>query len=53
MLRHFADSWGLVYMMGIFLVVVIFLVLPGSGASARAAARIPLDDDTARGSKSK
>jgi len=45
MLRHFADSWGLVYMMGIFLAVVVFLLLPGARASARAASRIPLDDE--------
>ncbi|MDF2983084.1 MAG: Cbb3-type cytochrome oxidase component FixQ, partial [Devosia sp.] len=24
MLRHFADSWGLLYMMAIFLAVVFF-----------------------------
>ena len=44
MLRHFADSWGLLYMMAIFLAVVFFLVRPGARDSARAAARIPLDD---------
>jgi cytochrome c oxidase cbb3-type subunit 4 len=44
MLRHFADSWGLLYMMAIFLAVVFFLVRPGARASARAAARIPIDD---------
>jgi cytochrome c oxidase cbb3-type subunit 4 len=44
MLRHFADSWGLLYMMAIFLVVVFFLVRPGAKANATAAARIPLDD---------
>ena len=44
MLRHFADSWGLLYMMAIFLVVVFFLVRPGAKANAMAAARIPLDD---------
>ena len=44
MLRHFADSWGLLYMMAIFLVVVFFLVRPSAKANAMAAARIPLDD---------
>lgn len=44
MLRHFADSWGLLYMMAIFLVVVFFLVRPGAKANAMAAALIPLDD---------
>ena len=48
MLRHFADSWGLLYMMAIFLAVVFFLVRPGARANAVAAARIPLDDATPR-----
>lgn len=43
-LRHFADSWGLLYMMAIFLAVVFFLMRPGARASAAAAARIPLED---------
>jgi cytochrome c oxidase cbb3-type subunit 4 len=45
MLRHFADSWGLLYMMAIFLSVVFFLVRPSAKANASAAARIPLDDN--------
>ena len=45
MLRHFADSWGLLYMMGIFLIVAVFLVLPGAKRRAVAAAQIPLNDD--------
>jgi cytochrome c oxidase cbb3-type subunit 4 len=45
MLRHFADSWGLLYMMAIFLTVVFFLLRPGARAGAIAAARIPLDDN--------
>lgn len=44
MLRHFADSWGLLYMMAIFLAVVFFLVRPGARANAQQAARIPLED---------
>lgn len=44
-LRHFADSWGLLYMVVIFLAVVVFLVRPGSKAHAVAAAQIPLQDD--------
>ncbi|WP_374625002.1 cbb3-type cytochrome c oxidase subunit 3 [Devosia sp.] len=43
-LRHFADSWGLVYMMAIFVAVAVFLLRPGAKAHADAAARIPLDD---------
>jgi cytochrome c oxidase cbb3-type subunit 4 len=46
MLRHFADSWGLVYMMAIFLTVAVFLVLPGARTKAVTAARIPLEDET-------
>ena len=45
MLRHFADSWGLLYMMGIFLTVAVFLVLPGAKKRAMDAAQIPLKDE--------
>jgi cytochrome c oxidase cbb3-type subunit 4 len=45
-MRHFADSWGLVYMLAIFLAVAAMLVLPGAARRARDAARIPLADDT-------
>jgi cytochrome c oxidase cbb3-type subunit 4 len=48
MLRHFADSWGLIYMMAIFFAVVFFLVRPGAKANARAAAQIPLEDSEPR-----
>ena len=44
LLRHFAASWGLLYMMAIFLAVVFMIVRPGARANARAAARIPLTD---------
>lgn len=44
-LRHFADSWGLVYMMAIFIGVFALIVRPGAKARAQAAARIPLEDD--------
>ncbi len=43
-LRHFADSWGLLYMMAIFLAVVFMILRPGAKAHAEMAARIPLDD---------
>jgi cytochrome c oxidase cbb3-type subunit IV len=45
-MRHFADSWGLLYMLGIFLVVTILLFLPGAGRRARNAAQIPLSDES-------
>ena len=48
MLRHFADSWGLLYMMAIFLAVVFFIARPGARARAEAAARIPLEDSEPR-----
>lgn len=44
-MRHFADSWGLIYMLGIFVAVLILISLPGAKEQARQAARIPLDDD--------
>ena len=43
-MRHFADSWGLVYMLAIFVIVAVMLFLPGAGKRARAAAAIPLSD---------
>ena len=49
MLRHFADSWGLLYMMAIFLTVVFFILNPGARANAEQAARIPLDDEHPKG----
>jgi cytochrome c oxidase cbb3-type subunit 4 len=45
-MRHFADSWGLLYMLVIFLAVAIMLFLPGAARRARAAAQIPLGDDS-------
>ena len=47
-LRHFADSWGLLYMMGIFLTVVYFIVRPGAKGRAVEAAQIPLEDELPR-----
>lgn len=44
-LRHFADSWGLLYMMAIFLTVVFMMLRPGAKAHAQAAALIPLNDE--------
>jgi cytochrome c oxidase cbb3-type subunit 4 len=48
-LRHFADSWGLLYMFVIFVAVAARLLLPGAAGRARAAAAIPLRDDSRRG----
>ena len=44
-LRHFADTWGLVYMFAIFLAVAFFLVRPGAKDHAARAAMIPLRDN--------
>jgi cytochrome c oxidase cbb3-type subunit 4 len=53
-LRQFADSWGLVYMLGIFVVVTAMLFWRGARQRAQEAARIPLmDDDRALGSDRK
>jgi cytochrome c oxidase cbb3-type subunit 4 len=39
-LRHFADSWGLVFMGASYLVLVGWHFLPRRGAHSRAAARM-------------
>jgi cytochrome c oxidase cbb3-type subunit 4 len=43
--RQFADSWGLVYMVAVFVAVIIFVLRPGARSSARDAADIPFKDD--------
>ena len=42
--RHFADSWGLLYLFAIFVFVVAFIFRPGSKRIYDEAAQIPLDD---------
>ena len=44
-LRHFADSWGLVYLFVVFLAVAAFMLRPGARDRARDAALIPLKHD--------
>ncbi len=44
-LRHLADTWGLLLLVGVFLIAVGVALRPGAGAYYRACARIPLDDD--------
>ncbi|EKF41260.1 cbb3-type cytochrome c oxidase subunit 3 [Nitratireductor indicus] len=44
-MRQFADSWGLLFMVIVFVGVVLFAFRPGSKKSADEAARIPLKDD--------
>ena len=44
-MRHLADSWGLLYLVVIFLGVIYFTFRPGSKAQADKNARIPLNED--------
>ncbi len=49
-LRQFADSWGLVYLMLLFVGIVLFVWLrPGARKIAEEAARIPLKEDNGDG----
>ena len=41
-LRHFADSWGLLAMVLLFVGIVIYVFRPGARAAHRDAADIPL-----------
>ncbi len=44
-LRAFADSWGLVYMVVIFVIAVAWTFRPGSRKAGRDAAQIPFRED--------
>ncbi len=44
-MRHFADSWGLLFMVLFFLGVILFAFRPGSNAIVDEIARIPLKED--------
>ena len=44
-MRHFADSWGLVFMFVVFVGVVLFMLRPGARNAANEAAQIPLKED--------
>jgi cytochrome c oxidase cbb3-type subunit 4 len=44
-LRYLADSWGLVILVAIFLIVVAFVFRPGSKKLYRRMSQIPLDED--------
>ena len=44
-MRHFADSWGLLALTFVFLFVIAFVFRAGSRSQYDHAARIPLDDD--------
>jgi len=49
MLRHLADSWGLVVMGGIFLALCAWPFLPGNRARNDDAANMIFDEDEANG----
>jgi cytochrome c oxidase cbb3-type subunit IV len=44
-MRAFADSWGLLYMMAIFLAVVVWVFRPGARKAGDEAAQIPFKED--------
>jgi len=44
-MRAFADSWGLVYMMVVFLAVIIWVFRPGARKASDEAAQIPFKED--------
>jgi cytochrome c oxidase cbb3-type subunit 4 len=43
--RHLADSWGLVYLLVVFLAVIAFVFRPSAKKAYDEAARIPFDED--------
>lgn len=44
-LRHFADTWGLIALFGIFVIALIFALRPGAGETYTRMARMPLNED--------
>ena len=44
-LAHFAQTWGLVYMLVLFVGVLVYALRPGSTKKFDDAARIPLKED--------
>lgn len=42
---YFAQTWGLLYLVVLFVAVLIYALRPGAKAKFDAAARIPLDGD--------
>lgn len=44
-LAEFAQTWGLVYMVAIFIGVLIYALRPGAKKKFDEAARIPLKED--------
>ncbi|WP_128291124.1 MULTISPECIES: cbb3-type cytochrome c oxidase subunit 3 [unclassified Afifella] len=44
-LRHFADKWGLLFMLLVFAAAVLWVYRPGARASYRAQGDIPFKHD--------
>lgn len=44
-MRTFADSWGLLYMFIVFVIVVLWAFRPGSKKLAEEAANVPFMED--------
>ncbi len=44
--REFADSWGLLYLVIVFLSVIVMVFLPGAKKKADDAAGIPFRNDS-------
>ena len=44
-LRQFADSWGLLYLFLLFLIIVVFVFRPGAKKHYDEQAKIPLKED--------
>ena len=45
MARSFADTWGLLFLVAIFVGVVLFMLRPGAREQAKDAASIPFRED--------
>ena len=45
LLRQFADSWGLLYMVILFVGTILFTFRPGSKQKADEIAQIPFEED--------
>jgi len=44
-MRQFADTWGLVFLVAIFVFVVVWIFRPGSSKLYDEQAKIPFNDD--------
>ena len=42
---HFAQTWGLIYLLVLFVVVLVYAMRPGAKKKFEDAARIPLKED--------